>query len=176
MSSLFCSSRLLGGEKYHNRGTFLTQYCQRVGNRFLLHSPILQFQVQTCSNRYSYLHQYRLTIMIQCYFIVILMVYSAPLVIESTPIRIDDSIPQPDPLARKPPKPPFLPEFNGPWARRIQWLILFLQIFLMGILAGLIISVMGVDKMHLRIWAKTGGEKQRSIADLHTSTYTTNIL
>ena len=107
--------------------------------------------------------------MLQCYYIVVLMVYSAPLVIESTPIHKDTSMPQPDPLARKPPKPPFLPEFHGPWTRRTQWLLLFLQILLMGILAGLILSVMGVDKMRLRVWAKTGGEKQRSILDLHIS-------
>ena len=112
--------------------------------------------------------------MTQCYLILVLIVYSAPLIVESSPIHEDARIRQPDSFPRKPAKPPFLPDASSPSGRRIQWLLLFFQVILLGILAGLIISVMSVDKIHLRIWMNTGGEKQRFIFHMHLFMYTAN--
>lgn len=167
--SLIYSSCLLTGEEYYHSGTFLNPMLLHGGQSRPVSIAFFQLQVQTCSNCNSYLHQYCLTIMIQCYFIVLFIIYSAPLVNNAI-------IPHLDPLPPGPSKPPFLPDSRTPWGRKVQWVLLFFQVFLLGILAGLIISVMGADKIHLRIWMNTGGEKQRSILDLHISIYTTNSL
>lgn len=112
----------------------------------------------------------------QCYFAFLFIFYSAPLIIESTPLRENALIHRSDPIsysALEPSKPPILP---GKWGRVGKWLILVSQILLNGILVGLNLAVMSSDKTHLRVWMNTGGEKQRSTLDLHISIKETNSL
>lgn len=118
--------------------------------------------------------------MSQYYFTAVFIIYSAPLIIESTPLREDVVIRRPESYAEisavGSPEPPF--EYGNPtnWPWGYLFLLVILQVLLSGILAGITIAVMSVDKTHLRVWMKTGGKKQRSILDLHISMLETDSL
>lgn len=146
-------------------------------NRFLLKSFILQLPTQGVDHFYFYYNEYQLTNMRQYNFIAVSIIYSALLVLESTPLPGGSVIRRPGSFVRiKAPGSPIQVEQYSSWAWGLEIVLVILLILLTGILAGLTLAVMSVDVTRLRVWMNTGGEKQRSVLDLHVSMYGTNSL
>ena len=131
------------------------------------------------------------------YFLVVFVLYSAPLIVDSIPIRKDAVIQRPrSSMERIPPDHPnpystpdhqnpySTPNHQNPYSTHgiffpplwLQWLVIVLQVLLAGLLAGTALAVMTPDKTRLRVWMKTGAERQRSILHLHMSICETNNL